>query len=168
MPYSQEFAERIRKILKPLAEFLEKEMFGGVAFMVDEKMCVGINRDKVTGVDRLMARIGPGYHSEALKRPGCREMDFVGRPMTGFVFVHPEGYGSDEELTFWIEKTLEYNRLAPAKPPRKKLVPKEPKKTVVPLPKKPGAAKLKPMKAAPAKKKVAAKPAKAVKKAKQK
>lgn len=114
---------------------MEKEMFGGVAFMVDDKMCVGINRDKKSGVDRLMARIGPGFHEEALKRPGCREMDFAGRPMMGFVFVHPEGYASDEDLKFWIEKTLDFNKQVPAKPVKKRalLAPKEKKTTAPPL-----------------------------------
>jgi hypothetical protein len=58
MSYSSAFADRMRKILSSQTAFIEKEMFGGVAFMVDDKMCVGINQDKRTGVDRLMARSG--------------------------------------------------------------------------------------------------------------
>ena len=151
MSYSSEFADRIRKILSSQTTFVEKEMFGGVAFMVDDKMCVGISRDKVSGEDRLMARIGPGFHDEALKRTGCREMDFVGKPMTGFVFVHPEGYANDADLLFWIEKTLEFNKQAPVKPVKKRalLAPKEKKNAVTPL--KP-APKTQKKSAAPAKK----------------
>lgn len=135
MSYSSEFADRIRKILSSQTTFVEKEMFGGVAFMVDDKMCVGISRDKQTGEDRLMARVGPAFHTEALKRPGVREMDFAGRPMTGFVFIHPEGYNSDADLLFWIEKTLEFNRQAPTKPVKKRalLAPKEKKVAPAPL-----------------------------------
>lgn len=83
MAYSSVFADRIRKILTPQVVFVEKEMLGGVAFMVDDKMCVGINQDKRTGVDRLMARIDPEFYYSPLKREGCREMDFAGRPMIG-------------------------------------------------------------------------------------
>ena len=139
MSYSAELAHRISSILTEKTGFIEKQMFGGIAFMVDDKMCVGISRDKRTEVDRLMARIGPAFYGEALKRPGVREMDFAGRPMTGFIFIHPEGYASDEDLRFWIDKTLEYNKAAPEltapkKPTvRKKLVEKDPPKTVARL-----------------------------------
>ncbi|MBN8220540.1 MAG: TfoX/Sxy family protein [Spirochaetes bacterium] len=167
MAYSEELALRIRKFLAPQAAFIEKQMFGGVAFMVDDKMCVGISRDKVSGEDRLMARIGPGFHDEALKRTGCREMDFVGKPMTGFVFVHPDGYTNDADLLFWIEKTLEFNRQAPVKPVKKRalLAPKE-KKTIAP-PLKP-APKTQKKAATPTKKAVQAKAKPAKKNAKRK
>jgi len=139
MAYSSAFADRIRKILSSQTTFVEKEMLGGVAFMVDDKMCVGINRDKTTGVDRLMARIDPEFYYLALKREGCREMDFAGRPMVGFVFIHPEGYATDEDLVFWIGKSLEYNRVVPVSTVKKKralLAPPEKKiRTVKPLPK---------------------------------
>ncbi len=139
MPYSSAFADRIRKLLSPQTAFVEKEMFGGVAFMVDDKMCVGINRDRSSGVERLMARIDPEFHYSALKREGCREMDFAGRPMIGFVFIHPEGYTTDADLAFWIGKTLEYNRVVPVSTAKKKralLAPPEKKiRTVKPLPK---------------------------------
>ena len=139
MSYSSEFADRIRKILSSQTTFVEKEMFGRVAFMVDDKMCVGINQDKRTGVDRLMARIDPEFYYSALKREGCREMDFAGRPMIGFVFVHPEGYANEEDLVFWIGKSLEYNRVVPVSTVKKKralLAPPEKKiRTVKPLPK---------------------------------
>jgi hypothetical protein len=135
--YNEEFAQRIKKLLTPQATFIEKQMFGGVAFMVDEKMCVGINRDKVSGEDRLMARIGPAFHFEALKLTGCREMLFTGRAMPGFVFVHAEGYETDDQLKFWIDKALEFNRAIPEKPRKKRalLLEKEKKAVVKPLPK---------------------------------
>jgi TfoX N-terminal domain len=141
-------------------------MFGGIAFMVDEKMCVGISRDKVSGEDRLMARVGPGFHDEALKRAGVREMDFVGKPMTGFVFIHAEGYTNEADLQFWVDKTLEYNKVQPARPPKKKLVVKPPR-TVTPMkkaPPKPGAPPLNPLVKAAAKKAAPASKAKPAKK----
>lgn len=173
MSYSEEFAERIKKLLGPQAVFIEKQMFGGVAFMVDDKMCVGINRDQASGEDRLMVRIGPGFHFEALKLPGCKEMLFTGRAMPGFVFVHAEGLETDVQLKFWIDKALEFNRAIPEKPPKKRalLIDKEKKAVVKPLPKlvKPGAKpeKKAAVKAAPVPaKKTAAKKTKSVKKAK--
>lgn len=120
MAYSEAFAERIKRILSTKTKFIEKKMFGGVAYMVNDKMCVGISPDKDSGDDRLMARVGPEFHGEALKQKGCREMTFTGKPMKGFVFIHPEGYATDAQLQFWIERTLEYNRAIPAKPAKKR------------------------------------------------
>lgn len=85
-------------------------MFGGVCFMVDGKMCVGI-----TGKSDLMARIDPATYSDALTKKGCREMDFTGHPMKGFIFVGPEG---QDDLAYWLGLALEYNKIA--KPSKKK------------------------------------------------
>jgi hypothetical protein len=139
MAYSTAFADRIRKILSLQTTFAEKETIDGVAFLVNEKMCVAISRDKSSGVDRLMARIDPQFYYAALKRQGCHEMDFAGRPMVGFVFIHPEGYATEEDLVFWIGKSLEYNRVGPTSMVKKKralLAPPEKKiHTIKPLPK---------------------------------
>ena len=79
---------------------------GGLCFMVNSKMCVGVEKK------RLMARIGPEAYDEALKRKGCRPMDFTGRPMRGFVFVGLEGLKTEKDLAFWLELALAYNPLA--------------------------------------------------------
>jgi hypothetical protein len=76
---------------------------GGVCYLVNGKMCLGIVKNS------LMARIDPGFQEEALTRKGCREMDFTHRPMKGFVFIDPEGIDHDTDLEFWIEKSLEFN-----------------------------------------------------------
>lgn len=81
-------------------------MMGGLCFMVDGKMCVGIEKD------RLMARVGPEAHDDALKREGCREMDFTGRPMRGFVFVGLEGLKSEKDLAHWLDLALAHNPAA--------------------------------------------------------
>jgi len=86
---------------------------GGLAFMVDEKMCVG-----VVG-ENLMARIDPEAVNEALTKKGCKPMDFTGRPMKGFVFVEPEGIDLDEDLDYWIELALEFNPRAKASKKKK-------------------------------------------------
>lgn len=76
---------------------------GGIAFMVEDKMCVGVVKDN------LMARIDPEIYEQSLQNPGCREMDFTGRPMKGFVFVEPKATDMDDDLTYWIGLALEYN-----------------------------------------------------------
>ena len=78
-------------------------MMGGLCFMVDGKMCVGVEKA------RLMARIDPAIYEKALGRKGCVPMDFTGRPMRGFVFVQAEGYASDHDLASWLDLALEFN-----------------------------------------------------------
>ena len=104
MAYDEFLADRIREALQSRKiSFEERKMMGGLCYMVDDKMCVGVVKDK------LMARIDPEIYKEALSKPGCREMDFTGRPMKGFVFVEPLGIDMDEDLDYWVELCLDYN-----------------------------------------------------------
>ncbi|MCB1907403.1 MAG: TfoX/Sxy family protein [Rhodocyclaceae bacterium] len=104
MAYDEHLADRIRRQLSLRGQpFEEKRMMGGLCFMVDDKMCLGI-----TG-DRLMARTDPEDYARLLTLPGAREMDFTGRPMKGFLFVAPEGIVHDDDLAAWVERCLDYN-----------------------------------------------------------
>ncbi len=86
---------------------------GGLTFMVNDKMCVGIINDD------LMARIDPEIYEEALTRKGVREMDFTKRPMKGWIYVGPEGIDSEEELASWIQLALDFNPKAKSSKRRK-------------------------------------------------
>ncbi len=104
MAYDELLSDRIKQTLNDKkVPFDEKKMFGGVAFMVDEKMCVGVIKDN------LMARVDPEFHDEAITNKSCRAMDFTGRPMKGFVYIEPTGIDMDVDLSYWIDKALEYN-----------------------------------------------------------
>lgn len=104
MAYSEYLAERVEKVLKDKGvKFEEKKMMGGLCFMVDDKMCIGITNDD------LMARLDPEIYEEVLKREGARPMDFTGRPMKGFVFVSMEVLEDEKELDYWIDLCLEFN-----------------------------------------------------------
>ena len=105
MVYSEKLADRVRKILRPRG-VEEKKMMGGLTFMVNGKMCVGILKDD------LMARIGPSAYETALRKKGCREMNFTGKPMKGFVFVGPAGTADKKDLSYWIGLALEFNKQA--------------------------------------------------------
>jgi len=106
MAFNELLADRIRDLLSGRADVEEKKMMGGLTFMVDGKMCVGIVKDD------LMARIHPELHEDALKKEGCRTMDFTGRPMPGYVFINPDGTNSQTQLQYWIGLALDYNPLA--------------------------------------------------------
>jgi TfoX/Sxy family transcriptional regulator of competence genes len=116
MAYDEGLAERLRGALEDQRGLSEKRMFGGLCFMLDGKMCVGIVKDE------LMVRVGAERHAEALKKPHARPMDFTGRPMTGFVYVAPEGLESDRELEGWVDLGVSCARSvksAPAETPRR-------------------------------------------------
>jgi TfoX/Sxy family transcriptional regulator of competence genes len=104
MAYDELLHDRIRQAFRDKqVNAEEKYMMGGVCYLVDRKMCAGIVRDQ------LMVRIAPEIYDEALKKPGCRVMDFTKRPMKGFVFVEPEGTDLDTDLEYWIGLALEFN-----------------------------------------------------------
>lgn len=108
MAYDENLALRIRETLSGIKRVEEKKMMGGLAFMVNDKMCVGIIKDE------MMCRIGPEIYEEALEKPGCREMDFTGRPMKGYVLVDFSGMKKKKDFDFWIDLALAFNKIAKA------------------------------------------------------
>ncbi len=85
MAYDEKLADRVRDVLEEVEGVTERKMFGGLAFMVRGHMACGI-----VGND-LMLRLGAEGAERALERPHVRPMDFTGKPMTGMVYVAPEG-----------------------------------------------------------------------------
>ena len=110
MAYSEFLVDRLKQHLQGKVAFECKKMMGGLIFMVRGKMCFGIDQDKNTKDDRLMVKVGKPSYEALLNRQGCREMDFTGKVMKGFLFVYPDGFDSDEQLTFWLEQALAYNQ----------------------------------------------------------
>ncbi len=123
MAYDPELAKRIKRILIELdVQFTSKDMMGGHLFQVDDKMLCGIHIDKKFQDSLLMARIGEEAYSKEISKSTCLPMDFTGRPMRGYIFVTPEGFGTDADLEYWLKLTLAFNPMAKAskKRPKKK------------------------------------------------
>jgi hypothetical protein len=110
MAYTEYQADRIRQRLTEHNLTDEKKMMGGLIFMVNDKMCVGLDVDKKTGLDRLMVRVGKASHDELVFNHGSREMDFTGKVMRGFLYIDPDGFDAEDDLDFWIERALYFNR----------------------------------------------------------
>lgn len=149
MTYNEQLADRVREIIaRTERDVKEKRMFGGLCFMVDDKMCVGVE------ADRMMLRIGPDVFEEALEKDGCTPMDFTGTVMKGYVFVDNDALATNKQLDYWMKLALDFNKVAKASKKKpaaaKKGAKAAPKKTA---PKKGTSAK----KTATAKKKVATK-----------
>ncbi|PCH99281.1 MAG: RNA methyltransferase [Flavobacteriaceae bacterium] len=109
MAVNEFLADRIRNyLLDNHIDFFEKRMFGGLTFMVDNKMCVGLIKGK------MMSRIGPDAYKDALLKEGCTEMKFTGKPMIGYVFLNDEATDLEVDLEYWISLALDFNPLAKA------------------------------------------------------
>jgi len=109
MAFDEYLAERINRILNDKkVHFTSKKMMGGLCYLVNDKMLVGIVKNE------LMARIGEDAYSKALKKEGCKEMNFTGRPMKGYVFVEPQAIDMDHDLSYWVDLALEHNPYAKA------------------------------------------------------
>lgn len=114
MPYNELLADRVRIALGPREDLEEKKMFGGLAFMVAGKMACGIVRDE------LMVRVVESKYATLLEKPHCREMDFTGRPMKGFLFVESRGLETEMQLSEWLNLGIEFAENAPEKPKKSK------------------------------------------------
>ena len=102
MTYDETLAQRVRRSLAGRGELEERRMFGGLTFMLDGKMCCGVNKG------RLMVRVLPEKQAEFLKRPGARRMDFTGRPLKGFLFINPPGLADAEALEWWLKQAVTF------------------------------------------------------------
>lgn len=121
MAYDELIADRMRRVFQEKKiTYTEKKMFGGLCFMVDGKMCCGIHYDKKKETDLLMARIGTSASEAAMERTGCHPMDFTGRPMKGYVFITPDGFDDEEDLSYWLQLCIDFNPLAKTSKKKKK------------------------------------------------
>jgi TfoX/Sxy family transcriptional regulator of competence genes len=108
MPYNEKLADRIRKALADLPNVKEKKMFGSLAFMVNNKMCI------TAGPNRIMCRIDPALHQEAITRKGSHTVKMRGREYKGYVHVDEESIQSKKDFDYWVTLALDYNTSAKA------------------------------------------------------
>jgi TfoX/Sxy family transcriptional regulator of competence genes len=122
MAYNEKLADRTREIISLTHKKVEeKRMFGGLCFMVNDKMCVGVEQE------RLMVRLDPAKYDEVIEKDGCKPMDFTGKIMRGYVFVDIEALNTKKKLEYWVQLALEFNKFVKSskKKTAKKLVKKK-------------------------------------------
>ena len=112
MPFNEKIADKIRQALINVKNLTEKKMFGGIAFMVNDKMCVGVDKDAI------MLRCEPEMTEELLAKKGARQFDLTGKPMKGWLLIDEEGTKSKKDFDFWISTAIEANKKAT--PPKAK------------------------------------------------
>ena len=110
MAFNEVLAERLRAELDAQGiDYTEKKMFGGLCFLHEGKMCVGIVKDE------LMSRVLDPHYESSLKQAYVREMDFTGRVLKNFVFVGEPGWQQEGALKHWIELGVAHAKVAAAK-----------------------------------------------------
>lgn len=109
MAYDKELAERVAEILAERGDLSERNMFGGIAFMVGGRMCCGVINDD------LVLRLGADGAEKALEESYVRPMDFTGRPMKGYVYVAKQGVPTEAKLRSRLQAALDFVATLPPK-----------------------------------------------------
>ena len=109
MAFDEALAGRIRQRLARRKNVEEKKMFGGIGFLLNGNLLVGVRKDS------LIVRLGPEESDEALKEPHVSEFNITGRAMKGWVLVEPEGVEDDDQLKDWIQRAAKFVGALPAK-----------------------------------------------------
>lgn len=110
MAYDLKLADRVREYLAaiPKLKIKEKEMFSGVAFMVNGKMCVNVSGEN------LMCRIDPLERENIEERTGFIPMIMKGKDLKGYCYVSPDGFKSKKDFEYWMKLCLAFNPKAKA------------------------------------------------------
>jgi TfoX/Sxy family transcriptional regulator of competence genes len=109
MAFSEELAERIRRRLARRKGIEEKKMFGGVGFLLNGNLLVGVWQES------LVVRLGDEQGEEALLEPHVKKFDITGKAMTGWVLVAPAGIEGDDQLQGWVQRAVKFVGKLPAK-----------------------------------------------------
>lgn len=114
MAYNEKLANQVRELIAFTHKNVEeKKMFSGLCFMVNDKMCIGVEKE------RLMVRLDPAVYDEVMEKEGCTAMDFTGKVMKGYVFVSADAVSTKKKLEYWVKLALEYNKIAKASKKKK-------------------------------------------------
>jgi len=110
MAYDEELAHRVRELMADEPGLTEKRMFGGLAFLLDGNMSVGISSQ-----GGLMVRVDPDATDALLSRPHARPFEMRGRSMAGWIRVGPEGLATKRQLSPWVRRGVAFARTLPPK-----------------------------------------------------
>ena len=109
MAYDKILAQRVREIMGGLPGLVEKQMFGGLSFMVNGNLACGVIQDE------LIVRVGQQEYPAALSKPHARVFDMSGRPMKGWVTVGSQGCRSEDALREWVRTGIDFALSLPEK-----------------------------------------------------
>jgi TfoX/Sxy family transcriptional regulator of competence genes len=110
MAFNEALAARTRQALARRKGVEEKKMFGGIGFLLNGNLLVGVRKDS------LLVRLDPEQSNEALKEAHVSEFEITGRgTMKGWVVVSLEGVRHDDQLKGWIRRAATFVGKLPVK-----------------------------------------------------
>jgi hypothetical protein len=110
MTYDLELANRIREVMEGERGLSEKRMFGGLAFLIDDKMAVS-----ASSKGGLLLRIDPTLTESEVSEPHIRPFEMRGREMDGWLRVDAEVLETEDVLRRWVSHGVTYVRSLPPK-----------------------------------------------------
>ena len=108
MAINEKLTDKIREALVDADNIEEKKMFSGIAFMVNDKLCIAVRSDNI------MLRIDPSLHDKLVEEPGCSTMIMKGKSLNGYVVVDESVLDTKKQINYWIKLALDYNPIAKA------------------------------------------------------
>ena len=110
MAYDEELAGRIRALLGGRDDLTEKEMFGGLAFLLSGNMAVA-----ASGQGGILVRVDPEESDELVASTSAAPMEMRGRQMAGWLRVDTADVAADDELAAWVDRGATYAASLPPK-----------------------------------------------------
>ena len=122
MPFDEKIAGQVRAMIANCTDNVEeKVMFGGLCFMVNDKICIGVKKDT------LLVRIAPEVYEQEKEKDGRQPMVHQGKPVKSYLFVDYDSMHNHENLQYWVKLALDYNPHAPLSQAKQKALKKEEK-----------------------------------------
>lgn len=117
MPYNADIADRVRRALSERDHVREVKMFGGLAFMLDDRMVVCVSG----GGSDLLVRVSPERDAELVTKPGAKRAE-MGRDRSmgeGWITVEERALESDDDLRYWMDVSLDFHAQGSGKKPKR-------------------------------------------------
>src|SRR6478672_1787057 len=103
MAYGEDLANRIRELIASEDGYAEQKMFGGIGFMIDGHMAVG-----VSGEGGLLIHCAKEETEALLAKPGARPFEMRGREMKGWLRVDAESVSTKRALEPWVMQSVAF------------------------------------------------------------
>ncbi|MBI3500426.1 MAG: TfoX/Sxy family protein [Bacteroidetes bacterium] len=115
MAYNEKLADKLRQSLAGTKNLVEKKMFGGIALMINDKMCAGVYKDDI------ILRCVPEQTDNLLTKKGAKPFDLSGKKsMAGWLLISPDGWTNKKDFDYWLTVALDANKKATSSPTKKK------------------------------------------------
>ena len=109
MPYDPGLADRLEDVLRGRPGFEQKKMFGGIGWLLNGNMCVGIYKEW------LITRVGESAGAKLFKEKHAKPMDITGKPMKGWAMIASERVAHDTDLKRHTELAIAFVKTLPSK-----------------------------------------------------